>query len=238
MIKVVIPRNHSRARKWIVGQILDRITSDYVIEERQSTNWEILWADGTLLWLFEDNIIPNVYVSSNCEMELYQSSEKNEQRQNLIAFRAKTKHFKKYSSLQSAGGKLLPDLFGMAFWLMGRVEEYGTHVPKDDLGRFSAKDSFAYKAGFILRPVVDEWTAWLRYKIIKRFPDFPLVNNEFSVDISHDVDVPFLFLNQNLMRVGRRMAGDLLKRKSVSMFLSRPIQFLLTKTLGVRFSPS
>ena len=170
-------------------------------------------------------------------MQIYHTSEEIEHGEKLIAFRAKEDGSKERVLLQHAHRKIFPDLFGMAFWLMGRIEEYGNQVPKDSLGRFSAKNSFAYKEGFILRPIVDEWTYWLRSRISKKFPNFSLVKTKFCVDISHDVDVPFLFLNQNLMKLGRRMAGDLITRKSIKMFLSRPRQFIFTKFFGVQFDP-
>ena len=50
----------------------------------------------------------------------------------------------------ATGGKShLPyDIFSAAFYLLSRYEEYLPHV-KDELGRFPAKASLAYKNGFL-----------------------------------------------------------------------------------------
>lgn len=48
------------------------------------------------------------------------------------------------------------DIFSASFYLITRYEEYLPQV-KDDLGRYSAKESVAVKGSFILMPLVDLW---------------------------------------------------------------------------------
>ena len=170
-------------------------------------------------------------------MELFDTSEHIDSRIKLIAFRPKQTSSSGVRPNKTIRSNLLPDVFGMAFWLMGRIEEYGREVPKDNLARFSASDSFAFKKGFLLRPIVDEWVFWLRAEFLKKFPSFSLAQSNYRFEISHDVDVPFQFLNQSFLRLARKMAGDLVNRRSLRMCFSRPKQFFLTKTCGAQFDP-
>ena len=48
------------------------------------------------------------------------------------------------------------DIFAASFYLLSRYEEYLPHV-KDEYGRFTAKDSLAFKNGFLKQPVIDIW---------------------------------------------------------------------------------
>ncbi|MAU26359.1 MAG: hypothetical protein CMH48_09075 [Muricauda sp.] len=62
------------------------------------------------------------------------------------------------------------DIFSASFFLLSRYEEYLPHV-KDDLGRFPAKESLAYKNGFLELPVVNLWANKLFGVLQQRFPD-------------------------------------------------------------------
>lgn len=53
------------------------------------------------------------------------------------------------------------DVFSASFYLITRYEEYLPQV-KDDLGRYSSKESIAVKGGFIVLPLVDLWVKKLR----------------------------------------------------------------------------
>ncbi len=48
------------------------------------------------------------------------------------------------------------DIFAASFYLISRYEEYLPQV-KDDIGRYSAKESVAVKGNFIMLPLVDLW---------------------------------------------------------------------------------
>jgi hypothetical protein len=70
------------------------------------------------------------------------------------------------------------DLFSAAFYLITRYEEYLPQV-KDDLGRYSAKESTAVKGGFILMPLVD---LWIRKLLI-------LLNRSFDTTIKRELQL-------------------------------------------------
>jgi len=67
-------------------------------------------------------------------------------------------------------GSTIPfDIFSASFYLLSRYEEYLPHV-KDEHGRFSPRDSLAYKNNFLKKPVIDIWVIKLLEKLKERFP--------------------------------------------------------------------
>lgn len=64
------------------------------------------------------------------------------------------------------------DIFAASFYLLSRYEEYLPQV-KDDLGRYSAKESVAVKGNFIMLPLVDLW--------VRKF--LTLINQSFEVNL-------------------------------------------------------
>ncbi len=49
------------------------------------------------------------------------------------------------------------DLFGAVFYLLSRYEEYLPDAKYDRIGRYDPTSSWAYKKGFLERPLIDEW---------------------------------------------------------------------------------
>ena len=82
------------------------------------------------------------------------------------------------------------DLVASACFLLSRYEETLTKE-RDAHGRFSAKDSLAYKANFLLRPLVDEYGEYLRLCLRNMGVEVPDVPKQPTVTLTHDVDVPF-----------------------------------------------
>ena len=66
------------------------------------------------------------------------------------------------------------DIFGASFFMLSRYEEYLPHI-KDEYGRFEAKESLAFKYGFLEIPIVDKWVQILKIEILKKYPsvNFP-----------------------------------------------------------------
>lgn len=91
------------------------------------------------------------------------------------------------------------DPFAAIFYLLSRYEEYLPHI-KDKHERFSAESSVAHKAGFLQRPVVDEWALEIRSKISTSFPDFKWPERTFTFINTIDVDNAYSFKGKGLMR--------------------------------------
>lgn len=95
------------------------------------------------------------------------------------------------------------DILASAYFLLTRYEELRKRNIRDAHGRFPGKESLPYKAGFIHRPVVDEYgrllRQWLRQAHVKAAVDpEPRIQ---KIKLTHDVDCPFYCRNlRNLVR--------------------------------------
>jgi hypothetical protein len=106
------------------------------------------------------------------------------------------------------------DLFGSAYFMLSRWEE-AADASRDGHGRFPASASLASRAGFLSRPVVDEYAALLFSCIERLWPGVERRRREGQVQPTCDVDEPFDSSLGTPRRVLRRVAGDMLKRRSL-----------------------
>lgn len=112
------------------------------------------------------------------------------------------------------------DIIGLTYWMLARVEEIG-RVDLDAHGRFHAVSSHAYKYHYISRPIVDEWMYVLKQVIRRQWPLIPLKEHTYSVQISHDVDRPFFYLDMSWLRLMRIVIGDIVKRHHIGLSIRR-----------------
>lgn len=98
------------------------------------------------------------------------------------------------------------DLIASTYFLITRYEEMVRRSTRDAHGRFPGKASLPYRAGFLHRPVVDEYRRlmrrWLRQTRL-RVPD--VEKGIRRIYLTHDVDAPFLF--RSWKGVVRSLAG-------------------------------
>lgn len=104
------------------------------------------------------------------------------------------------------------DIFAASFYLLSRYEEYLPHV-KDDYGRFTAKESLAYKNDFLKQPVVDIWAYIFKDALQERFPVFEFKNRNFSINPVIDVPVAYYFKHKGLMRTIGGTFSDIVRFK-------------------------
>ena len=85
------------------------------------------------------------------------------------------------------------DIIASAYFLLTRYEEIRKRNIRDIHGRFPGKESLPFKAGFINRPIVDEYgrllRRWLRQARVQSATD-PIPYIE-KIWLTHDVDAPF-----------------------------------------------
>jgi len=91
------------------------------------------------------------------------------------------------------------DIFGAAFYLLSRYEEYLPHV-KDEYGRFTAKESLAYNNGFLNQPVVDIWAYKFKTLLETQYPDFQFPEKNYSIQPVIDVPMAYFYKHKGLMR--------------------------------------
>jgi hypothetical protein len=105
------------------------------------------------------------------------------------------------------------DIFGGIFFLLARYEEYLEFEP-DDHGRFPATESLAYKAGFLERPIVDEYVEILWACMKTLWAELSRTELTSSTNITCDVDTPYDARAVSFPGTARTVLGDLIKRKS------------------------
>jgi hypothetical protein len=84
------------------------------------------------------------------------------------------------------------DLVASAYFLLSRYEEILRRDVRDEHGRFPGRESLPQRAGFIDRPVVEEYgkliRRWLKDSGMNMGKRDPLIR---GINLTHDVDVPF-----------------------------------------------
>jgi peptidoglycan/xylan/chitin deacetylase (PgdA/CDA1 family) len=108
------------------------------------------------------------------------------------------------------------DIFGSSFFMLTRYEEVVKNN-RDAIDRFPLTASLAEQAGFLDRPIVNEYVEilWACLKLI--CPHLKRKQHQFATLVSHDLDEPFLFAGTGVPRLLQRCAGDLLRRKSLAL---------------------
>jgi len=98
--------------------------------------------------------------------------------------------------IEKAGATLVThaDIIASSYFLISRYEEMLKRNIRDEHGRFPGYESLPYRAGFIHRPVIDEYRLllrrWLRETNLN-IPDIP--RGIRKINLTHDVDTPFLY---------------------------------------------
>ncbi len=109
------------------------------------------------------------------------------------------------------------DIFAASFYLLSRYEEYLPHV-KDEFGRFTAKESLAFKNGFLHQPVVDIWAYKLKAVLETRFPDFEFPQLKYRVQPVIDIPMAFYFRQKGLLRTIGGTLNDIVKFKLKQLY--------------------
>lgn len=91
------------------------------------------------------------------------------------------------------------DIFAASFFLLSRYEEYLPHV-KDNLGRYPAKESLAFRHGFLELPVVDLWAYKLFKLLQQRFPEMAPKKREYSFTSILNITVSHCYAHRGVMR--------------------------------------
>ena len=126
------------------------------------------------------------------------------------------------------------DIFGSIFFMLSRYEEL-ISKKRDNHFRFPAKESIAYKANFLNRPIVDEYIEILWACIFKLWPDLKRKHHKSEIILSCDVDVPFDCSVETLPKLLKVCAGDLIKRKNLAEMLKRVNRFFFNKMGNYKF---
>ncbi|GAB4497146.1 MAG: polysaccharide deacetylase family protein [Saprospiraceae bacterium] len=101
------------------------------------------------------------------------------------------------------------DIFASTFFMLTRWEEF-VSKERDQHGRFPAENSLAFKAGFLERPVVNEYAELLWQMFARMGWEPPRPKRDFKLTVTCDVDHPRLWWSAG-DRV-KTLAGSIFKR--------------------------
>lgn len=86
------------------------------------------------------------------------------------------------------------DIIASTYFLVSRYEEMVRRETRDEHGRFPGKESLPYRAGFLHRPIVDEYRQLLHRWLRLSLPDIPEPAPMIrQIYLTHDVDAPTLY---------------------------------------------
>jgi len=95
---------------------------------------------------------------------------------------------------------LLPfDVFAAAFYFVSRYEEYMPYR-KDQHGRYTAPESFAYNHGFLHKPVINIWAHEIVRIIQEHYPGFKANFQKFEFIPTYDIDQAWSYHQKGLTR--------------------------------------
>jgi len=101
------------------------------------------------------------------------------------------------------------DIFGAAFWLITRYEEYLPFKP-DEHNRFQYKTSLAYQYDFIQYPLVNAWLHELKWILQTMFPALKTRDRVYNYLSTIDIDNAYKYKFKGFVRT---LAGILSDRK-------------------------
>jgi hypothetical protein len=109
------------------------------------------------------------------------------------------------------------DIFGSAFFMLSRYEEFITR-DRDSHDRFPAHASVAYKAGFLDRPLIDEYVEVLWRAMHQLWPSLVRKTRTRTLRVTCDVDSVY-DSDYSGYSMLRGVASDLLRRKQPDVAL-------------------
>lgn len=111
---------------------------------------------------------------------------------------------------------LSADIIAGTFFLITRYEECVKRKVRDEHGRFPGTESLAYQAGFLQRPIVDEYGALLRKCLSCAGVKLVATQKKFQhIYLTHDVDNIWTW--DNYYRASRTSLKNILKNKPKKM---------------------
>jgi hypothetical protein len=91
------------------------------------------------------------------------------------------------------------DIFAAIFYLLSRYEEYLPHS-KDEYGRYSYKESVAFKEGFLHLPLINFWLEDFKLAVREKFPAILFYRKTFKFIPSYDIDIAWKYKHKGLWR--------------------------------------
>jgi hypothetical protein len=100
------------------------------------------------------------------------------------------------------------DCFSTTFLLLSRYEEYFSEIPKDEHGRFTAKQSLASRLNILQKPIIDIWIqAFAKYLLEQ---NIDIQQKKYRFQPTFDIDMAWQVKNKGFMRTSLSLAKNFL----------------------------
>ena len=123
------------------------------------------------------------------------------------------------------------DIFAASFLMLTRWEEY-VNKNRDSHDRFPAYESLAFKQGFLDRPIVNEYVEELKQILLELDSTLKFKIQNSKLYLTHDVDEIYMW--KSWKQVFRVALGDIVKRKSLSLAMTRVAEYFLIKKSKIK----
>lgn len=91
------------------------------------------------------------------------------------------------------------DPIASVFYIVSRYEEF-IDSDRDEHGRFTAKQSLAYKHNFLNKPIVNMWSRMIYDVIELRYPEAKKLSRKFKFTPTYDIDSAFAYKHKGFLR--------------------------------------
>ena len=110
------------------------------------------------------------------------------------------------------------DIFASAFYFVTRYEEYLPHL-RDLYNRFNAQYSFAFRHGFLDKPMVNYYAGFLFTLLENQYPGFKIRRNRYDFLNTIDIDNAWAYREKGFIRTSGAIMKDLLNGNFENMKL-------------------
>ena len=102
------------------------------------------------------------------------------------------------------------DILAATFYLLSRYEEYLPHK-KDEYGRFSHKESLAFREGFLHLPLVNIWLEDFKNALREKFKGLQFHRKTFKFIPTYDIDIAWKYKHKGWGKSIRDCFSSLIK---------------------------
>jgi hypothetical protein len=129
------------------------------------------------------------------------------------------------------------DFFGNVFYLITGYEEV-SRSRYDSIGRFDFRYSYLVKYGLNERALVNEYIHLLVQILTQSNPGLFFKDNNYKLNITHDVDIPLSTNNIKLSSAIKNLLADIYFRQSPILTLKRLLSLFLSRFSFYHFDPN
>ncbi len=204
MFKIYTSPKFKPEKEWVISEIFNRLGLSYKIVYEKRLNWEIQINNRKLA-------LPDIFFSMNKsswlkrktilrgpldEWDIQNLFKNNKVTDSKIKILFGEKKYNHTANTINFG----VDIFGSVFYILSGYEEVA-EPQYDKHGRYPAKASLAFKEGFLLRPIVDEYINILSLILKKLEKSLNFSKNSFELKISCDLDLPYINRRNRLRNI-------------------------------------